>query len=363
MENRMKDIQAFFAVLLGFCSLLSGVIFYPEAPQTDSVKFAASLGAGWNLGNTLEAWRIPEPEDTETCWGNPKTTKELISFLKKCGFGTVRIPVTWFQHIDENGVIDPEWLGRVNEVVDYVIDSGMYAVINIQHDDQSWLVADREHEEEVCKKLENIWSQIAAIFRDYDEKLIFETMNEPRAVGTDTEWSGNEEGREAVNSFNLASLKAIRASGGKNKDRFVFITCYAASDLEENYTALELPDDGHVIVSLHYYPGTAHRSEFKDCEEKLSLRNKMDIYKKLRSFHDTFAAKGTGVCVSEFGWTDREHTDNLAEKASFVVSTAKRFGFSSFVWDNGADFGVIDRRNLSVLYPEYLEAITGSGDK
>ncbi|MBR3620381.1 MAG: hypothetical protein IKN56_02655 [Clostridia bacterium] len=82
MENRMKDIQAFFAVLLGFCSLLSGVIFYPEAPQTDSGRFAASLGAGWNLGNTLEAWRIPEPEDTETCWGNPKTTKELISFLK-----------------------------------------------------------------------------------------------------------------------------------------------------------------------------------------------------------------------------------------------------------------------------------------
>lgn len=358
MNSIMKDIQAFFAVLLSFSALLSGLFFRPEPPQTDSVKFAASLGAGWNLGNTLDAWRVPAPENTETCWGNPETTRELILFIKECGFKTVRIPVTWFQHIDENGVISPEWLDRVNEIVDFVTGAGMFAVINIQHDDQSWLIADRENEEKVCEMLGKIWTQIAVRFRDYDSSLIFETMNEPRKVGSETEWEGNEEGRAAVNRFNLAALNAIRETGGGNKDRFVFITGYAASDLDENYTALEIPDDRHVIVSLHYYPGTAHRSEFKDCEKELGFKEKMQIYRKLRDFYETFALKGTGVCVSEFGWTDRDHPENLAERASYVVGTARRFGFSSFVWDNGGDFGVIERNNLSVLYPSYLEAIT-----
>ena len=359
MEMKYKDIQAFFAVLLGCCSLLSTLFFYPEPPQTDSVKFAASLGAGWNLGNTLDAWNLPVPEDTETCWGNPKANRELFLLLKECGFSTVRLPVTWFQHLDENGYITEEWLNRVNEVVDYAVGAGLNAVLNVQHDDQDWLIADRAHEKSSCEQLSKIWTQLGERFREYDERLIFDIMNEPRVVGAETEWDGNEEGRAVVNSLNAAALKAIRDTGGNNLRRYVFITGYAASVLEENYTAIEIPDDDHVIVSLHYYPGTAHRSEFKDCEEPLGFKEKREIYKKLRGFYDTFAAKGTGVCISEFGWTDREHLDNLSGKASYVVGTAGKFGFSCFVWDNGGDFGLIDRNDNSVLYPSYLEAITG----
>ncbi|MBR6005183.1 MAG: cellulase family glycosylhydrolase, partial [Clostridia bacterium] len=195
-------------------------------------------------------------------------------------------------------------------------------------------------------------------FADYDEKLIFETMNEPRVVGADYEWAGSEEGRAVVNRLNAAALEAIRQTGGNNTSRYVFITGYAASDLEENYMAIEVPDDPYVMVSLHCYPGTAHRSEFADCEEKLTFEQKRDIYKKLRGFYNTFSKKGVGVCITEFGWTDRTHLDNLTEKAGFLVRTAKKFGFCSFVWDNGSDFAVIDRGSISVAYPEYVTAIT-----
>ncbi len=345
------------AFLLSVCTLFSFLFVFPVSPQTESVRFAASLGAGWNLGNTLEAWRIPEPEDTETCWGNPKTTKKQIEFIKECGFGTVRIPVTWFQHLDENGNIEEEWLDRVNEVVDYVIDSGMFAVLNIQHDDQDWLVADREHEDKARETLVKIWTQISRRFAGYDERLVFDLMNEPRVVGADDEWQGNDESRAVINRLNAAALKAVRETGGKNAVRYVFITGYAASDLEENYTAIEIPDDSRVMVSLHYYPGTAHRSEFADCENKLTFEQKRDIYKKLRAFYNTFSKKGVGVCITEFGWTDREHIENLAEKAEYLTGTADKFGFCCFVWDNGSDFKVIDRENLRVAYPEYAEAI------
>ena len=356
MNSYFTHIISFFMSVAAFFSFL---FVYPVSPQTDSVKFAASLGAGWNLGNTLEAWQIPEPENTETCWGNPETAEELISFIKNCGFNTVRIPVTWFQHMDSQGRIDPAWLDRVGEVTDYVLDNGMFAVINVQHDDQSWLIADRENEKTACDLLAEIWTQIAARFADYDEKLIFETMNEPRVVGAEFEWSGNDEGREVVNRLNEAALSAIRKTGGNNDKRYVFVTGYAASDLEENYTAIEVPDDPHVMVSLHYYPGTAHRSEFSDCENRLSLKERRDIYKKIRGFYKTFSRKGVGVCITEFGWTDREHLDNLADKAAFLVNTAGRFGFCCFVWDNGADFRVIDRNPPSVAFPSYADAITG----
>ncbi len=355
-------MKSFYEQLISFilsaCTALSFLSVFPRSPATESVRFAASLGAGWNLGNTLEAWRIPEPDDTETCWGNPKVSRELIEFIGSCGFGTVRIPVTWFQHMDEQGNIDQAWLERVNEVVDMVLASGMNAVINVQHDDQSWLIADEANEERCARLLCGIWSQLAERFADYDEKLIFDIMNEPRVVGAEFEWGGNDEGRAVVNRLNKAALGTIRAAGGKNADRFVFITDYAASDLEENFEALEVPDDSRVMVSLHFYPGTAHRSEFEDCAEKLTFRERRDIYKKLRSFYNSFSKKGVGVCITEFGWTDRAHPENLAERASYVAGTARRFGFCSFVWDNGADFAVVDRNSLSVLYPEYLEAIT-----
>ena len=148
------------------------ILPYPVAPQTESVKFASSLGAGWNLGNTLDSWQIPEPDNTEICWGNPKAEKALFSLLKESGFNSVRIPVTWFQHLDADGRIEEDWLDRVNEVVDYVLDNGMFAILNTQHDDQDWLITDNEHEQNATSILVNLWQQIAQRFADYDEKRI-----------------------------------------------------------------------------------------------------------------------------------------------------------------------------------------------
>ena len=355
-----KKVTIIVVTFIVFSLILSNLLLIPHPKQTESVAFAASLGPGWNLGNTLEAWARPEPDNTETCWGNPITSKALIDYLKDCGFKTIRIPITWFQHLDEEGQIEAEWLQRVAEVINYVLDNDMYAIINIQHDDQDWLITDKEHEEMVCEKISNLWAQIADYFKDYDHRLIFETMNEPRTVGAQWEWGGDDEGRRIVNELNALALSAIRNSGGKNTDRFVFITDYAASDLPENYEALEVPDDEHIIVALHYYPGTAHQSEFYDCEKSLGIKARIDIYSKMRSFYSRFAKKGIGVCISEFGWTDREHIDNLSQKASYLVKTAKHFGFCSFVWDNGESFGLIDRNKLKVLYPDYLEAITNT---
>lgn len=367
-----KIIAVVLAVLLlggGVFCLFSDEILFPSYEMTDSIAFAQSLGRGWNLGNTFEACEKHSTEkaglETETMWGNPETTKELFAYVKECGFDSVRIPITWAQHLGDapDYTIDEEWLHRVNEVVDRALECDLKVIINVHHDDAFWLITDEAHKESSKEILTKIWSQLCVRFADYDENLIFETMNEPRVEGAEDEWQGNPETREVVNYLNLAALETIRKSGGNNANRYVLIPTYAASGLDENIDALSLPDDDRVIVSVHYYFGTAHQSEFPDNEKVWGLLEKASLYNTFRRMHNRYIAKGYGVVKSEFGWTDRENIENLAENTAFYIELAEKFGFSCMVWDNGESFGIIDRNDLKTLYPEYLEAIVNKTER
>lgn len=349
---------------------LAPVLIFPKYEMTDSIEFAQSLGRGWNLGNTFDACEKYSDKtaglESETMWGNPETSFELLALIKESGFDTVRIPVTWSQHLRKGSkyVIDKKWLNRVNDVVDMALKLNLKVIINTHHEDAFWLITNEEHKAQSEKILCKVWSQIAERFADYGENLIFETMNEPRVTGTDDEWLGNAQSREVVNYLNFAALETIRNSGGKNADRYVLIPTYAASGLDENIDALQLPEDDRVIISVHYYYATAHQSEFKDAENKWNIFQKISLYKTFRRMFDTYVKKGYGVCKSEFGWTDRENTENLVANTEFYLSLVDGFGFSAIVWDNGItdgediySFGIIDRKELKVVYPEYLEAI------
>ncbi len=371
MNKKLKYtlvISSVIMIFLGFVFAVFGEsILYPKYEMTDSISFAQTLGKGWNLGNTFDACEKFSQEkaglESETMWGNPETTPELFAFIKECGFDTVRIPVTWSQHLDSEYNIDPLWLGRVNAVVDYALESGLKVILNTHHEDAFWLITDEEHkavsEEILCK----VWLQLCEQFGQYDENLIFETMNEPRVANAEDEWQGNEETRAAVNELNFAVLETIRNSGGKNAERYVIIPTYAASGLDENIDALRLPEDDRVIVSVHYYYLTAHQNEFSDAESIWTVPEKISLYMTFRRLYSRFVSKGYGVCLDELGWTDRDNLQNLAANAGYYTGMAQKFGFSYAVWDNGifaggqCSFGIIDRRELRVVYPEYLDAI------
>jgi hypothetical protein len=149
-----------------------------------------------------------------------------------------------------------------------------------------------------------------------------------------------------------------------SKDPSSLIFGNESSGLDENIDAMRLPDDERVIVSVHYYFATAHQSEFYDAEKKWNFLQKWSLYKTFRRMAETYLKEGYGVCKSEFGWTDRENIDNLVANTKYYVTLAEKFGFSMAVWDNGitdgddiCSFGIIDRNELKVVYPEYLEAI------
>ena len=154
-----------------------------------SAELVREIKSGWSLGNTLDA-ASRNDITSETSWGNPVTTKEMITAVRNAGFNIVRIPVTWCNHMDENGVVDKKWLDRVQEVVDYGYNQGMFVILNIHH--ENWHDPYYENEEAAAAKISDIWTQIGTRFEKYGERLIFEGMNEPRKRRTPLEWNGGE---------------------------------------------------------------------------------------------------------------------------------------------------------------------------
>lgn len=182
--NGIKRVVSFSVAALCMLSAVKGVPF--NAIETDAAdtitafEITEEMKIGWNLGNSLDATGGAGYSglDTEISWGNPKATQEMINTVKAKGFNTLRIPTTWYPHLDGNNNIDPAWLARVHEVVDYAYKNDMYVILNVHH--ENWINrADLGTAyEEMSVKLKAIWKQLAEEFKDYDQHLVFEGMNE-----------------------------------------------------------------------------------------------------------------------------------------------------------------------------------------
>lgn len=238
------------------------------------------LKMGYNLGNTLESnhdlsnsWFNPSgPGDWqtwETCWGQPQTTQEIINAIADKGFNIIRVPVTWFPHMDEEGNIDEQWMNRVEEVVNYVLNANCYCIINVMHDTGArgadrtdrhcWLTADIDKYPENTILYQKIWTQICERFKNYDERLIFESFNE--ILNSSYSWtapsSESDGAYEAINKLQQDFVNVVRASGGNNKYRNLAVTTYSATgNADAPVNAFKAPQDqvsDHMYLTIHSY--------------------------------------------------------------------------------------------------------------
>ena len=324
-----------------------------------AAEIVKDMKIGWNLGNTLDCYNVTwEVSDFETAWGNPRTTKAMIDTVKKEGFNAVRIPVSWNEHMNGNK-IDVDWLNRVNEVVDYVIDNDMYAIINVHHDDYTWLNPSKADEAAVKAKLVSIWEQLSDRFKDYDQHLLFEGMNEPRIIGGQDEWTGGTaEEREVINHLFQAFVDTVRKSGGNNSSRALIITSHAASIEADAVNDIVVPDDDRIIVSIHYYSpwdfagGENGKSDWGSDSEKKELDKGFDFLKS------KFIDKGVPVIIGEFGATNKNNDSVRASYMEYYVKSAKSRGITCFIWDNGTkdEFGLLDRNSLTWYFKNVVDA-------
>lgn len=291
----------------------------------------------------------------------------MIDTVKKAGFNAVRIPVSWGDHIDSDGKIDSKWLDRVQEVVDYAYDNKMYVILNTHHEN-SWVRLDEKTEKAVTKKYTYLWKQIANRFKDYDEKLIFEGLNEPRLEGSSMEWAGGTTAeRKVLNNLLAAFVETVRATGGNNKTRFLMVTPYAASPtVYSSMAALEIPDDDRIIVSLHAYLPYNVALNGGSNDKTLTDSYKKEIDKVFSDINKLFISKDIPVIMGEFGTINKSNLDDRVEIAEYYLSVSEKYGIPCFWWDNGnlkegsETFGLLDRKTLKWKYPDIVEQLMES---
>lgn len=352
-------------------------------------EITEAMGMGWNLGNQMEAIRGNTPD--ETGWGNPVIREELLKLVSEQGFKTVRIPVSYLTHIGEGPdyTVEAAWLDRVQEVVDYVIDNGMFAIINMHGDgyytiDGAWLLCAEpaDKQTEIKAKYEAVWRQIADRFKDYDEHLIFESMNEEF---DNTYNNPNPEYYSNINDYNQIFTDTVRKTGSNNTKRWLLMPGWNTNIM---YTigdfGFQVPEDTlceadgkRIMISVHYYDPynfTLNEDEntFKTQWGKYGVENVEKtgneayvnaIFTKLEN---KFVAEGYPVVIGELGTQDKSKADPANNEfrrywLEVVVSAAKQHGCIPVYWDNGyilnKGFGVIDRVSIKVTQPELIAAM------
>lgn len=333
-----------------------------DIPSAELVK---EIKIGWNLGNTLDATG-GILLNSEMSWGNPATREDMFIAVKEAGFNIIRIPVSWGNHLgpEPDYNIHNAWLDRVNEVVDYAINNDLFVILNMHHEE--WHFPSYDNYDKAETILTKVWAQIADRFKEYDEHLIFEGMNEPRMKGTPQEWTGgNEEARDVVNKLNQAFVDTIRNAGGNNPYRHLMIPTYAASSDPNTWKDFVIPDDDKIIVSIHAYTPYNFALNINGTD-KWSPENPddtRDIDNLMNNLYNSFISKGQPVILGEFGAMDKDNLESRILWAKYYIQKAKEIGVPCIWWDNGAFvgngelFGLLDRRKREWKHPEIIEAL------
>ncbi|SNR31058.1 cellulase family glycosylhydrolase [Lutibacter flavus] len=349
--------------------------------SSSATELAAKISLGWNVGNSLEA------SGSETSWGNPKITKELIDLVKQNGFNAIRIPCSWNQYLSNSSTaeIKTEWLERVKEVIEYCVDNDMYVLVNI-HWDGGWLennVTEAKQEENNYKQ-KAFWEQIATHFRDFDEHLLFAGTNEPN-VDDSTQM-------DVLTSYHQTFIDAVRSTGGKNAYRTLVIQGPSTDIEKTNNLMTTLPIDtasNRMMVEVHYYTpwqfcgleedaswgkmayywgADYHSTTDPERNATWGEESELDAYFKLMK--NQFVDNNIPVILGEFDATRRTtltgddltlHLNSRAYFLKYVVKQAKVNGMLPFYWDNGGignlASGIFNRNDNTVFDTQALEAL------
>ena len=406
MKNRLRSMFI-AAVLVG--TIVAGSFTAPfsvQAAKKDITSFedlnqsqiVEAMGPGWNLGNQLESVTDNVPEETN--WGNPVITEKLIQSVKAAGFKSIRIPVSYFAKIDDDKdyTIDSKWLDRVQEVVNYCIKNDLYAVINIHGDgyntiDGGWLLCNGKNQTEIKKKYKKVWKQIAERFKNYDEHLLFESMNE-EFDGSYSE--PNKEYYQNINDYNQIFVDTVRKTGDNNTKRWLIIPGWNTNiDYTTGDYGFKLPTDQYrdksidkeeqrIMISVHYYSPwdfcggengviTQWGNEADDPSKTSTTCDETYMKNQLNLMKTTFADKGYPVFIGEYGSIDKTSYDSENEyyRAYFarkLCQLSRKNGCIPMYWDNGYNgvhgFGLFDRTTCEVTQPVIIDAIMeGFGQK
>jgi endoglucanase len=300
-------------------------------PACDHVGMAPDgtyewLRRGISFGNALDTGRDEEPR--------LRLRERYLDDVRGAGFDTVRLPVRWSAHADASApyTIEEGFLERVDWAVDQALRRELTVVLNLHHYHELQAAPDRHEARFVA-----LWRQIAARYADRPGRLCFELLNEPRDAITPAAW----------NHLWPKAHGAVRAS---DPDRLMLIGPARMNDADA-LPALELPEDDHVIATVHYYapfefthqgapwvPGADRwlGTTWGDDTDRDAVRTDLTNAANWAQHH------GRPLLVGEFGAYERADGASRLRWTAFVRSEAERLGLAWCYWDFGTDFGAFD---------------------
>ena len=330
-----------------------------------------NMGVGWNLGNTLESnsgdvdnmWIEKSGSPYEEAWGQAAATRDLFHMFKEAGFNAIRVPVTWYPHMgnfkstiagdhwdkaswlgDHDYTIDIAWIAQVEEVVDFIINEGMYCILNVHHDtgtaSTAWLRADQDVYDAVKARYCDLWRQIATEFEPYGPQLLFESFNE--MLNSANQWNyASKEADDVINAYNADFVATVRATGGNNANRNLVLNTYAASPDTRALQDFQLPKDNakdHLLAQVHSYAPYNFAFDTDWPQETFDANCDREVRSIMDGLGNDLVARGIPCILGEYGAdTGKRAESELAKQAACYVSQAAKYNIACFYW-----MGLID---------------------
>ncbi len=301
---------------------------YAETDQSPT-EAVARMGVGINLGNTLDA-----PEEGK--WA-PAAQRHFFEDFAEAGFGHVRIPVTWDHHVSsaQPYIVDPAFLERVEQVVDWALAQGVYVILNAHH--ETWL---KEHygDAEARARFAAIWRQVATHMQQKPARLIFEILDEPRGMSA-----------AEVDELNSSILAILRES---NPTRLVVFSGTGGSSMD-SLAAAAVPDDPYMIGSFHSYEPWSFAGEctrsWGSAEDHAQLAA---IYQRAANW-----TKQTGVPImtnalgaAHYDYRQPQNVCDPQARLNYLsahVAQVHAHGIAATVWDDDGSFQIYHRQQRS----------------
>ena len=333
-----------------------------------------NMGLAWNLGNALDVVDATDKVNEKAI--NPKTTKKLIQAVKAAGFNTIKIPVTFLDLMGEDGSINQDYMARIQQVVGYAYDMGMYSIVSLHGDGMQgfkdyWINIDKTGEEfdQIVDKYSALWTNIAQAFTGYDQKVLFQSGNEFMNSEGNYGIPGTQTEFDNINTLNQAFVRAVRNAGGTNNaDRALIVIGYN-SNIDQTIAGFEKPEDptaDRLILSVNYYdptdftlgnvtnwnPNGQYGTSWMDSQ-----------FEAITNFANRL---GMPVMIGEYGpqFKNGVSLDLITTYNYWVNYYAAYYGIVTAYWDNGetgnGGTALFDRTN-NVITPDgqaIVDAIT-----
>lgn len=333
--------------------------------ELNAVDLTRLMGNGINLGNTMEACDAnmgsisDQTSYYETLWGQPVTTQEMISGMREAGFETLRVPVAWMTNATDlpNGdsTINEAYLNRVEEIINYALNAGMYVIVN-DHWDGGWygmFGSESEQTRQLAKDAYvSMWTQIATRYQEYSDHLIFEGANEEIGARFDENsvlycsdsilsYYTDDEKYQLANEINQLFVDTVRATGGNNAQRFLLIPGFGTNIDNTLDPRFVMPTDtaqGKLLISVHFYDPWAYCGDGQSSVRWGTVSDYQameDTLKKMTKFVD----EGYGVVIGEYGVLyATELQDNTVNYHQAFLDCCDLYNYTNCLWDCSAFF-------------------------